>query len=329
MKEAILLLNMGGPDSLESVRPFLYNLFSDREIIQLGPAILQRPLAWLIARRRAGKSARCYSAIGGRSPLAEITAGQARGLQALLARDHGLELEVTVGMRYWSPRTPDVLGSLRDRGVSRVLALSLYPHYSRATSGSSISDFRKGARGMETFVVDSFPDDPAYIKALALQLQKGLHSMGIDGFQQAATESRGDFVLVYSAHSLPKSFIDQGDPYLDHLNRTIRALEVLTGVPGSLCFQSRSGPVEWLTPATDHHLKDLVKEGKRRLLVMPISFVSDHVETLYEVDILYSEMVRQMGASLYRVPSLNTGAQFIEALGRLALGGLKEAGWLE
>jgi ferrochelatase len=210
---------------------------------------------------------------------------------------------------------------MKDRGISKVLGLSLYPHYSRATSGSSIGELERCAEklGLETHVIDSFPDHPGYVEALADIVQEGLKKV----------KDKKKFALVYSAHSLPKSMVEEGDPYVEHLYRTIMALEELTGIKGHLCYQSRSGPVEWLEPGTDILLNELAEKGFHGLLVLPISFVSDHVETLYEIDMLYSEMMAEKGVNLVRTPSLNDRPLFISALSSLAEQGLKKAGWLK
>jgi len=307
----VLLLNMGGPDSPESVRPFLYNLFSDRKIIQLGPPVLQRPLAWLIAKRRAPKSAACYAKIGGRSPLEEITRKQAKALESLLNREGAGTFLCEPGMRYWKPRTPDQLRFMKGKGAARFVGLSMYPHCSLATSGTSVEEFRKeaDALGLRHKAVECYPDHPLYIAALKQAVEKGMEEIA----------DREGFVLVYSAHSLPKAMIEKGDPYLNHLKRTIAALEKATGITGTLCFQSRSGPVEWLEPSTDETLRFLVERGVQEILCLPLSFVSDHIETLYEIDMLYADMVREAGARLVRTPSLNESPLFIMALADLVL----------
>ncbi len=316
----IVLLNMGGPDSLDAVRPFLYNLFSDRDIIQLGPSFLQPLIAWSIARKRAPKSRAAYEKIGGRSPLADITARQADALQSLLNSRGAGRVIVASGMRYWHPRTIDALKGLKAQGVKKVLGLSLYPHYSRATSGTSLRDFKKAAAslGLDATSIDCYPDHPGYVAALAQAVTEG---------ERRLRREAESFTLVYSAHSLPKSMIDQGDPYVDHLHRTISALEALTGIRGRLCFQSRSGPVEWLEPATDVMLNELASRGEKALLVLPISFVSDHIETLYEIDMLYGDMMAKRGVRLLRTQSLNDNALFISALADMALEKIKEEGW--
>ncbi len=317
--KAVLFLNMGGPDCLEAVRPFLFNLFSDREIIRLGPRFMQRPIAWFIAKRRAPKSMANYEKIGGRSPLLEITRLQAAGVQQRLS-DRGFgDVPCLPAMRYWHPRTPRILQDLKERGITRVLGVTLYPHFSRATTGSSVNEFRECAEalGIHADVIESYPDDPGYIRALAATLKDAVQRLVASGriTQDDVFDSESNFALVYSAHSLPKSFIQEGDPYLDHLKRTISALEASTGIGGHLCFQSRSGPVEWLEPGTDNMLNDLVENhGKKTFLVLPVSFVSDHIETLYEIDMLYGDMVREKGAELFRPPALNDRPEFLDAL---------------
>lgn len=317
----IVLLNMGGPDCLEAVEPFLYNLFSDREIIELGPRFLQRPIARLIAKRRAPKSRENYRLIGGKSPLKEITEAQARALEEALKKQFPREMDIVckVGMRYWQPRTPSVLGELKAMGIKRILGLSLYPHYSRATSGTSLKEFKEVCEGLglEYATIEDFATHPAYISALKDVLEEGIRLMGGPPFH-----------LVYSAHSLPRKFIDQGDPYLDHIKATIKALERASGISGSLAFQSRSGPVKWLEPQTAQHLLELVRQGKRRILCLPISFVSDHIETLYEIDMLFKGLVKEAGGELFMTPGLNTRPSFIQALLELVQGALAGKDWL-
>jgi ferrochelatase len=330
----VVFLNMGGPDCLDAVRPFLYNLFSDREIIRLGPALMQRPLAWWIARKRAPKSRSAYEMIGGKSPLAAITGAQAAAVEALVNRGGGQRVRCRSGMRYWRPFTRDVLAELKTDGVSRVLAVSLYPHYSSATSGSSIRDLERcaGDLDLDYRVVESFPDHPGYVAALAETVREGLAVLlrrEADALGTGALRLPDASALVYSAHSLPKGLIEAGDPYVRHLERTITALEERTGIRGHLCFQSRSGPVVWLEPATDVFLNELAGEGVRRILMLPISFVSDHVETLYEIDILYRGMMAAKGVVLVRTPSLNDRPTFMGALADVVERGLEEAGWQE
>lgn len=301
----VILLNMGGPEQLADVAPFLYNLFSDREIIRLGPPWLQRPLAWYIARKRAAKSRQAYASIGGGSPLKRLTMDQAHGLQ--IALESGGDYAVAVAMRYWQPRAAEAITTLAGQEVERIVALTLYPHYSRATSGSSIRDLRREidrlCPGLPCATIESWPDHPLYVEALIDCIDQGLSRF--DG---------RDVEIVYSAHSLPVSFIREGDPYVDHILRTLRAIEKRTGRTGRLCYQSRSGPVEWLSPSTPEMLETLAREGVKNILMVPISFVSDHIETLYEIDILYRKQAEGLGMRLLSSPSLNAHPALIACL---------------
>lgn len=300
----VLLLNMGGPDSLESVRPFLYNLFSDRDIIRLGPRPLQKPLAWLISYFRSKKSRQYYQQIGGRSPLRETTEAQARALETSL----GPEFKVYVGMRYWHPLIPDTLEQIRQDGINRLVALSLYPHYSKATTGSSISQLKRFSEGLEIGLINEWYDWPLYIDAILETIQEGLAA-----FQTQEVD------VLFSAHSLPEYFILEGDPYLDHTKATIAELVKKQPMNWHLSFQSRSGPVKWLSPSTDEMIENLAREGCRQLLAVPISFVSDHIETLYELDLLYKNLAESRGITFRRCRALNTSAKLIEALKGLVI----------
>ncbi|MDR0476776.1 MAG: ferrochelatase [Desulfobulbaceae bacterium] len=306
----VVLLNMGGPEGQEDVEPFLTNLFSDRHIICLGPAFLQKPLARLIAHRRAPHSRKMYETIGGGSPLKAISEAQAAALEkALGGAGH---YRVRVAMRYWRARAEETLTALKSFNVTRLIALPLYPHYSRTTTGSSLADLRRAKEkilpDIPMLEVTDWPDHPRYITALATCLEEGL--------QQCAS---GQPRLLYSAHSLPQAVIDAGDPYLDQLRRTIAALEKETGVPGTLCFQSRGGPVRWLRPETSDVIAECARTGEKEVLVMPISFVSDHIETLYEIGILLAGQAAKHGIRLIASPSLNTREDFIACLRDLTL----------
>lgn len=312
----VVLLNMGGPEKLEDVRPFLYNIFSDRQIIRLGPPFLQKLLAWLIARKRAPKSAATYARIGGGSPITAITRQQQQALQDALANDGSFL--VTTAMRYWQPSTATAVAQLLEARVDTIVALSLYPHFSRATTGSSLNELRSGLtrspRAVPLLEISCWPDHPDYIACLAERIEDGLRL-----FQDEAVQ------IVYSAHSLPVSFIKEGDPYVEHLQQTIAALEHLTGRSGRLCYQSRSGPVEWLSPATPEMIRALAEQGCRAILMVPISFVSDHVETLYEIKIHYRSLAAEQGIRLEATAGLNTAPRFIAALRDLVLKSLADS----
>jgi ferrochelatase len=302
---AVMLLNMGGPDSLEAVRPFLYNLFSDRDIIRLGPSFLQKPLAWLISTLRAKKSRNYYQLIGGASPLKAITQQQAAALQTALGQDY----RVYVGMRYWHPFIADTIRQIEQDGVKRIIAFSLYPHYSKATTGSTLSAFERHiqGKGFEVCYIKAWYDFPLYIESLAETIQQGLASFG-----------DSDVDVLFSAHSLPEYFITEGDPYLSHTQATIAEICKIIPLRWHLSFQSRSGPVKWLSPSTDEMIRTLAKQGCKRLLVAPISFISDHIETLYELDILYKSQAVELGIDFKRCKALNVNDKFIQALKSLA-----------
>jgi ferrochelatase len=315
----VVLLNLGGPERLEDVEPFLYNLFSDRMIIRLGPPFMQKIIARFIARRRAPKSAEAYAKIGGGSPLGRITGEQAQALENELAAVGNFTVQVA--MRYWKPRAGETLAELHRNTVHRIIALPLYPHYSIATTGSSVADLLEAGRAVSPALtietIDSWQVQPRYIKALAGTIRHGAERFAGEQVQ-----------VVYSAHSLPVRFIQEGDPYVEHLQQTIKAVEDITAMKGILCFQSRSGPVEWLSPSPPETLEQLAKDGCRNVLMVPISFVSDHVETLYEIDMLYRDMAQDLGMRLERSPSLNTEPEFIAALKELSVDKARQLDWL-
>jgi protoporphyrin/coproporphyrin ferrochelatase len=306
---AVILLQMGGPDSLDAVTPFLLNLFTDRDIIKIGPSLLQPLIARFIVKKRAPKVRGYYEKIGGKSPIRELTQGQAKSLEARL----GSNYRCFVAMRYSLPSTLDALTAARKAGCNRIIALSLYPHYSRATTGSSINEFTRVQKttgnSLAVTVIDRFFDHPLYINALEEKIREGL--------TRFANPSEVD--IVFSAHSLPQSFIDSGDPYLAHIQETVRLVVARLGkVKYYLAFQSRAGPVKWLEPSTEAMLKERAENGCKQMLMVPLSFVSDHIETLYEVDIQYGEEAKALGITeFHRSPSLNSSPLFIDCLAEL------------
>lgn len=308
-KTAVILLNLGGPENEEQIRPFLLRLFSDREIIRLP---FQPLLARLIVHLRTSKVIENYRKIGGGSPLLKITKAQAESLETEL-RVKGLNAPVLVAMRYTAPRSDDAVREALSRGAKTILALPLYPHFSRATTGSSLSDLRRAAASSALRIqeVKSFCDHPAYLDVLADKVRQGLNSF--------SHEHRGKVEVIFSAHALPQKMIDHGDPYLSEIQKTIQGvLQSVGPVSNHLAFQSRSGPVRWMKPGTDEVIRDLAVQGKKALLLVPVSFVSDHIETLYEIDILYKELALSSGILEYRrTDSLNTDPAFISALARI------------
>lgn len=311
-KTAVLLLQMGGPDSIAAVEPFLLNLFTDRDIIKIGPRFLQPFIARRIVKKRAPKVQAHYQEIGGKSPIRELTDAQGKGLQELLGEGY----RSFVAMRYSRPSTLEALAAIKREGISKVVALSLYPHYSRATTGSSINELNRVLKQsgvqFEMKWVDRFYNHPLYIRALAEKVSEGLASF------PDAKEAE----IVFSAHSLPQSFIDEGDPYLAHIQETVRlVMEQVGDASYQLSFQSKAGPVKWLEPSTEDMLQSLAAKGRKNLLMVPLSFVSDHIETLHEIDIQYAEEAKGLGIERFlRSESLNTSPLFLECLADLVRG---------
>jgi len=303
---------MGGPDSLSAVRPFLYNLFSDRELIQLpAGALLQKPFAWLISRLRAPKVKVNYAMIGGRSPLLEWTEKQAQGV----ARELGEQVKPYVAMRYWTPRAAECLRRMKQDGIEQAVVLSMYPHYTNATTGSSVNDFEAAAARvfpeLKYTIIREWYDWPGYLDALANRIREGLEK-----FHELV---RDEIPILFSAHALPQKFIDEGDPYRDHVISTVHGvMERFGGHPWQLGFQSRTGPVKWMEPDTLAVLDQLGAEKAPGALIVPISFVSDHIETLQEIDFEFRMHAEAIGLPRFeRTPSLNDNEDFLQALAAL------------
>lgn len=312
----VLLFNLGGPDTLDDVRPFLYNLFSDPDIIRLPWRPMQKPLAWLISTLRHKKSRGYYEKIGGGSPLRRITEEQARSLEQSLA-ERGIEARAYVGMRYWNPFIEEALDQIIRDDIEYLIVLPLYPQFSISTTGSSLnwmnSLVSNGRYKLPpASVICSWEDDENYIASLAATVNEEL--------TQFSNIDSNKAHIVFSAHSVPVSYIKSGDPYLAQTEKTVELVmkQIKKELPHTLSFQSKVGPVEWLTPATDETIKRLASEGARQLLLVPVSFVSEHSETLYEMDILYRELAEQVGIIDYRrAPTVSCRSDFIGALASL------------
>jgi ferrochelatase len=310
MKTGILLLNLGGPDTLAAVRPFLTRLFSDREIIRLpgGPAG-QWLIGRMIAMKRTKEVQENYARIGGGSPIVRWSTLQGEGIVKRL-RERGHHVEYALCMRYWNPDTNAALDKLESLGCDRLVALTLYPHYSMATTGSSMAELRRvmARRGtkLPLTAIETWYDDPGYLDALAARARDALAGFGA-GVRPT---------ILFSAHGLPKHFIDDGDPYCEHVRVTIEGVRSrLPELPWTLGYQSRVGPVEWIGPSTEEVIDRLGREGVKDSLVIPISFVSDHIETLYEVDMLYGDQARRVGITNFRrTEGLNDFTPFLNAL---------------
>ncbi len=311
----VLLLNMGGPDSEAAVAPFLTNLFLDPEILPLPlPGFLRDVVARRIAAKRAPKVIPRYRLLGGKSPQGELTARQAAALEASLNATGGARWRVLVAMRYWHPFTQEALEEAAALRPSRLVALSLYPHYSRAVGGSSLGELRAQLRhhplDCRLSTVEHFFRHPRFLKAHAERIAAALAQFPDGG--------RDAFVL-FSAHNLPEKLIRRGDPYLDQVRATVDGLLPAIGErPWRLAFQSRSGPVKWLAPEVAETLRALAAEGRRQILMVPLSFVSDQIETLYEIDMLYAQEARAAGVDFRRTPAFNDAPDFIALLATLA-----------
>lgn len=312
-KVGVVLFQLGGPDRLEAIEPFLYNLFCDPDIISFPFAWLaRRPLAWLIAARRARHVAEHYAAIGGGSPIRELTERQASALSEAL--EPYFEPRVVVAMRYWHPSTTEAVRQLQGPSLDALVLLPLFPQYSRTTTGSSLKEWSRRFKpaGTPVQVVDHFYDHPLYLSALVERIEQGLRE-----FRRPA-----DVHLVFSAHGLPVSIIEQGDPYREQIEATVRLVLEQGGWsnPYTLCYQSRLGRQPWLEPSLVDTVERLAREGVRRMLAIPISFVTEHIETLYEIDLEVRELARRLGVEDFvTMRALDDSPRFIAALADLVL----------
>jgi protoporphyrin/coproporphyrin ferrochelatase len=323
----VLLLNLGGPDRLEDVGPFLYNLFSDPEIIRLPFRWLQIPLAWFIASRRTRKSQENYKKIGGGSPLRRITEAQGEALREQLS-DLGQEANIYVGMRYWHPYTEEAIAQLTQDNIEKLVILPLYPQFSISTSGSSFRLLDKlwqqdpKLQRLEYTVIPSWYKQPNYLQAMA-----ELIAQELDQFANP-----DDVHIFFSAHGVPKSYVEEaGDPYQQEIEECTYLIMQTLNRPNAhiLAYQSRVGPVEWLQPYTEDALKELGKQGVKDVVVVPISFVSEHIETLQEIDIEYREIAEEAGIHNFRrVPAPNTHPVFIRALADLVIESMEQPSFL-
>jgi protoporphyrin/coproporphyrin ferrochelatase len=312
----IVMLNLGGPATLDDVQPFLLELFADREIIQLP---FQRWLGPFIARRRTPKVRGLYASIGGGSPILRYTEAQGRGMVARLDR---LSPETAphrfyVAFRYTRPNSDDALTRMHADGVKRAVAFTQYPQFSCSTTGSSLNElWRAAARtgligAFEWSVLDRWPVQAGFIEAMTETVREGLERFGSE---------RDQAVILFSAHSLPLNVIDRGDAYPQEVAASVqRVVERLQAPnPFLLAYQSDVGPVRWLGPSTEQVIRRLGRRGHRHLLVVPIAFTSDHIETLSELDREYGEVAHQAGIIHYvRAPALNERPRFLDALAEI------------
>ena len=312
MKLAVVLFNLGGPDSPEAVEPFLRNLFSDPAIIAL-PAIIRLPLAWWIARRRAPVARKIYDHIGGRSPIFEETRKQANALEIALSGD-GVEAKAFVAMRCWHPFSDGAARAVKAFAPDKIVLLPLYPQYSTTTSASSLKDWARAAKKLgvkaPTSRVCCYPFEPGFVAGMAARIG-----------EVADRRKPGlSYRLLLSAHGLPKRTIAKGDPYQWQVEQSAAAVVRALNQPeleAVVCYQSRVGPLQWIGPATDAEIVRAGKDGKGVILA-PIAFVSEHSETLVELDIEYRKLAAEAGVPDYRrAATVGTQAAFIEGLAGL------------
>lgn len=323
-KTAVVLFNLGGPDSLEAVRPFLYNLFSDPAILTL-PAPFRFPLAWFLSKRREEKAKGIYEKIGGQSPILVNTVYQKLALEESLQKEKPNDTwRVFVCMRYWHPRLSDVLEEINDFNPDQIVLLPLYPQFSTTTTGSSFTEwdqYTKGIKKETHHKITCYPDHPSFVEAHCHLIETAI----------TEASHNGKFRLLFSAHGLPQKIIDKGDPYEKQVHQTVKAImgRLNREIDFSVCYQSKVGPLKWLGPSTDEALKKAGSE-KVSIVLVPITFVSEHSETLVELDLEYKELAEKVGIPGYfRVPALGTHPLFIKALSELVLSKIQEGNELK
>jgi ferrochelatase len=309
---AVVMFQLGGPDTLAAVEPFLYNLFCDPDIINFpGSFLARKPLAKLISTTRSKKVRHHYAEIGGGSPIRRLTAQQARALETAL-RPH-LATRTIVAMRYWHPGTEAAISSLESMPFDELVLLPLYPQCSFATTGSSLKEWDRLYKPIGPVkVIDHFFDHPDYIAGIVARINGILSQL----------RHPEDVHLVFSAHGLPVSLIEKGDPYQGHIEATTKLVRELGAWPNPhiLCYQSRVGPQKWLQPSLTGTIERMAGEGIKRMLVIPLSFLTEHIETLYEINIEARALAESLGVTeFHMMPALNDSPLLIRALADLVL----------
>jgi len=315
----VVLFQLGGPDTLAAIEPFLYNLFCDPDIIEFPFArIGRKPLAKLISTTRARKVQHHYATIGGGSPIRRFTERQALALETDLGT-HGLDARCFVAMRYWYPFTSEAIAQVLAAGCDEIVLLPLYPQYSSTTTGSSLNEWQRQFHGnAPVHRLKSFYRHPAYLDAVIEKIEEALARFPVPRHAE----------LVFSAHSVPMSVIAKGDPYQRQIEETVQLLMERGRWPNShrLCYQSKVGASKWLQPSLHRTLHDLSEEKKREVCIVPVAFVSDHVETLGEINHEAREEARRLGITQFEMSAgLNDSPKFISALGQLVREALREA----
>jgi len=313
MKKAIILFNLGGPDKIENVEPFLFNLFNDPAILNL-PTILRYPLAKLISNRRAPVAKKIYEELGGSSPILKLTKEQSKALETKLNQTETVsEYKCFIVMRCWNPRANDVIKDVQSFNPEEIILMPLYPQYSAATSGSSIKEWKdvckKNNYHVKTSTICCYPTDQNFINAHTKEIIKKIKDLK-------------NFKLIFSAHGLPEKNIKKGDPYQWQVEQSVKKIVEnlnIENLDWILSYQSRVGPLKWIGPSTEDIIVENSKLGKHIVLV-PIAFVSEHSETLVELDIEYKEIADANGCKNYtRVPALGINEDFIKAMSELII----------
>ena len=313
MKKAVILFNLGGPDKIENVEPFLFNLFNDPAILNL-PTLLRYPLAKLISNRRAPVAKKIYQELGGSSPILKLTNKQSDALVIKLNQTQTQDkYKCFVVMRCWNPRAKDVIKDVQQYSPDEIILMPLYPQYSAATSGSSIKEWKDVCKkinyNVKTSTICCYPTDHNFIKAHTKEILKKIKDLK-------------NFKLIFSAHGLPEKNIKKGDPYQWQVEQSVKNIvEILNNenLDWILSYQSRVGPLKWIGPSTEDIIIENAKIGKHIVLV-PIAFVSEHSETLVELDIEYKEIAEANGCKNYtRVPALGINEDFIKAMSELII----------
>ena len=311
-KIAIVLFQLGGPDSQSAVEPFLYNLFCDPDIINFPGAFLARKaLARLISTRRSKVVAQHYAEIGGGSPIRRLTEQQARALEAALRPQ--LDARAIVAMRYWHPDTREAISALESAPYDELVLLPLYPQYSFATTGSSLKEWnRLYTAKVPVHLIEQFFDHPDYIAGIVDRINSVLIQL-----------PRPDEVqLVFSAHGLPMALVEKGDPYPRQIEQMVQLVRELGAWPNPhlLCYQSRVGHQKWLQPSLTGTISAMAQDGIKRVLVIPMSFLTEHIETLHEINIEAREQAESLGINdFHMMPALNDSPLLIRALADLVL----------
>ncbi len=312
-KTAVVLFQLGGPDSLETIEPFLFNLFMDPDIINFPLAFLVRkPLAKLISKKRSTKVRNNYKLIGGKSPILDLTIRQANALSSRLVQ-HGIQAQVFIAMRYWHPLISEVVSEIIVGKFDQIILVPLYPQFSNATTGSSINEWNRQAikQGLNipTRAVCCYPNHPALIDAFVENINKSLSKLSY--------VTPENINLVFSAHGVPVSYIQKGDPYQLHIEETVRRVMEIGKwkSPFTICFQSKVGPMRWLKPSLIEKVEHLANNNRKYLLIIPIAFVTDHIETLHEINIEVRGQAMLYGVQQFELmPALNNHPKFIECL---------------